>query len=59
MTGDSMPVAVQVSESVTILKRSGEQAPLVMIQELREGELIVAAGKKSKYGVIRTTHIVI
>jgi len=59
MTGDSMPVAVQVSEGVTILKRSGEQATLVMIQELQEGELIVAAGKKSKYGVIRTTHIVI
>jgi YegS/Rv2252/BmrU family lipid kinase len=59
ITGDTMPVAVRVDGNVTILRRSGEQVSPVMIQELREGELIVAAGKKSKYGVIRTTHIVI
>jgi diacylglycerol kinase family enzyme len=30
-----------------------------IIQELQAGAVIVAAGKKSKYGVIRTSHIVI
>ncbi len=59
MTGDATPVAVQVSEGAAILRRSGEQVSHVTIRELRAGELIVAAGKKSKYGVIRTTHIVI
>ncbi len=59
MTGDTTPIAVLVDGSVTILRRSGEQVSPLMIQELREGALIVAAGKKSKYGVIRTTHIMI
>jgi len=30
-----------------------------VIKELREGEVIFATGKKSKYGVIRTTQVVI
>lgn len=59
MTGDTTPVALRVDSSVTILRRSGEHVSPVMIQELQEGALIVAAGKKSKYGVIRTTHIVV
>ncbi len=59
MTGDAMPVAVRVDSRVTILRRSGEHVSPVMIQELQESALIVAVGKKSKYGVIRTTHIVI
>jgi len=58
MTGDAMPVAVRVDSSVTILRHSGEHVSPVMIQELQESALIVAVGKKSKYGVIRTTHIV-
>src|SRR6266446_4664007 len=59
MTGDAMPVAVRVDSSVTILRHSGEHVSPVMIQELQESALIVAVGKKSKYGVIRTTHVVI
>jgi len=59
MTGDTTPVALCVDESVTILRRSGERVHPVKIQELHEGALIVAAGKKSKYGVIRATQVVI
>jgi diacylglycerol kinase family enzyme len=59
ITGDTIPVAVCVDESVTILKHSGEHVPSSIIQELQAGAVIVAAGKKSKYGVIRTSHIVI
>jgi YegS/Rv2252/BmrU family lipid kinase len=59
MTGDTIPVAICVDESVTILKHSGEHVPSSKIQELQAGAVIVAAGKKSKYGVIRTSHIVI
>ncbi|HKF35902.1 MAG TPA: diacylglycerol kinase family protein [Ktedonobacteraceae bacterium] len=59
MTGDVTPVALRVDSSVTILRRSGEHASPVMVQELQESAVIVAAGKKSKYGVIRTTHLVI
>ena len=58
MTGDTTPVAMCVDGSVTILRHSGEHVPPTMIQELKEGAVIVAAGKKSKYGVIRLTHIV-
>ena len=57
MTGDTTPVALYVDENVTILRHSGEHVSPVMIRELQEGTLIVAAGKKSKYGVIQTTHI--
>ena len=59
MSGDTIPVAICVDESVTILKHSGEHVPSSIIQELQAGAVIVAAGKKSKYGVIRTSHIVI
>ena len=59
MTGDTTPVAICVDESVTILKHSGEHVSSSIIQELQAGAVIVAAGKKSKYGVIRTSHIVI
>ncbi len=59
MTGDTTPVALCVDESVTISRRSGEQESIEMIQELREGAVIFAAGKKNKYGVIRATQVVI
>jgi YegS/Rv2252/BmrU family lipid kinase len=59
MTGDTTPVALCVDESVIISRHSGEQVSIEMIQELREGAVIFAAGKKSKYGVIRATQVVI
>lgn len=59
MTGDTTPVALCVDESVTISRHSGEQISIQMIQELQEGSKIIAIGKKSKYGVIRATRVVI
>jgi diacylglycerol kinase family enzyme len=59
MTGDTTPVALCVDESVTISRHSGEQISIKMIQELQEGSKIIAMGKKSKYGVIRATRVVI
>ena len=59
MTGDTTPVALCVNESVTITRHSGEQISIELIQELQEGSKIIAMGKKSKYGVIRATRVVI
>jgi YegS/Rv2252/BmrU family lipid kinase len=59
MTGDNTPVAVRVKDGATILRRSGEQVAPAMVQQLHEGVLIVADGKKSKYGVIRPKHILL
>ncbi len=59
MTGDATPVALCVDESVTILRHSGEHVSPLLIQELQEGAVIFAEGKKSKYGVIRATRVVI
>ncbi len=59
MTGDSTPVALCVDESVTILRHSGEHVSPLLIEELKEGAVIIAEGKKSKYGVIRATQVVI
>jgi YegS/Rv2252/BmrU family lipid kinase len=59
MTGDSAPVAVRVKDGVTILRRSGEQIAPAMVQQLQAGVVIVADGKKSKYGVIRPKHILL
>ncbi|MGZ6366811.1 MAG: diacylglycerol/lipid kinase family protein [Ktedonobacteraceae bacterium] len=58
MTGDITPVALCVDESVTIFRRSGEQVAIEIVQELREGAVIFAEGKKNKYGVIRATRVV-
>ncbi len=59
MTGDTTPVALCVDESVTILRHSGEHVSPLLIQELQEGTVIFAEGKKSKYGVIQATRVVI
>jgi len=59
MTGDTTPVAVRVDESVIIFRHSGEQVAPALVQQLQEGVVIVAEGKRSKYGVIRATHVVI
>ena len=59
MTGDTTPVAVRVDDSVIIFRHSGEQVAPALVQQLQEGVVIVAEGKRSKYGVIRATHVVI
>jgi YegS/Rv2252/BmrU family lipid kinase len=59
MTGESTPVALHVDESVTICRQSGEQVSIEMLQELREGAVIFAEGKKNKYGAIRAKRVVI
>jgi YegS/Rv2252/BmrU family lipid kinase len=58
MTGEITPVALCVDENVTISRHSGERAAIEIVQELREGAVIFAEGKKSKYGVIRATRVV-
>lgn len=57
LTGDTTPVAVLVNDGVTIFRCSGEQVAPSLVQQLQEGGVIVADGKKSKYGVIRARHI--
>jgi YegS/Rv2252/BmrU family lipid kinase len=59
MTGDTTPVALFVDESVFISRQSGEQVSIEKLQELREGAVIFAEGKKNKYGVIQATRVVI
>ncbi len=58
-TGDTHSVAIRVNDRVTILRRNGEHATPASIQELQSGTEIVTDGKKSKWGAIRATHLVI
>jgi hypothetical protein len=58
-TGDTEPVAVRVNDKTTLLQRSGEPATLAAVQSLREGDEIVAEGKKNKRGAIKATHLVL
>ena len=58
-TGDTSPVAIQVTGNVTILKHTGEHVAPGTLQELQEGAVVVAEGKKRKYGVIRARSVVI
>ncbi len=58
-TGDIMPVAVPVNDTVAVTTRTGEPVSAAALQELQEGTVVVIEGKKSKRGVMRATHIVI
>lgn len=58
-TGDTHPVAVRVNDRVTVLRRTGEHATPAAVQELQSGAEIVTDGKKSKWGAIRATRVVI
>lgn len=58
-TGEMQPVAVQVDDKTTIMKQSGQHIAPNAVEQLKEGELIVVDGKKSKRGVIHATHVVI
>ena len=59
MTGDTRAVAIRVNGSATVLTPSGKPVSPGLVQGLQEGTVIVAVGKKSKYGVIRATHLVL
>ncbi len=58
-TGDTIPVAVRVNDTVTVLRRTGEHVPSATVQTVQEGAEIVVEGKKSKRGAIRATHVVL
>jgi len=58
-TGDSIPVAVRVNGQTDLVKHTGEVVSPSILQELREGAKIVAAGQKSKREVIQATHVLI
>ena len=58
-TGDTAPVAARVDDNTRIFRHSGEQVAPALLLQLPEGAVLVADGKKSKYGVIRARHILI
>ncbi len=58
-TGDTIPVAVLIEKDTELLKRTGEPASAVDVQQIREGAEIVVEGKKSKRGAIRAKRAVI
>ena len=58
-TGDAVPVAVPVDDTVVVTNRAGKRLSAAAVQELQEGTVVVIEGKKSRQGVIRATHIVI
>ena len=58
-TGDAVPVAVPVDDTVVVTNRAGKRVSAAAVQELQEGTVVVIEGKKSRRGVIRVTHIVI
>ena len=58
-TGDAVPVAVPVDDTVVVTNRAGKRVSAAAVQELQEGTVVVIEGKKSRRGVIRATHIVI
>ncbi|MFL5588908.1 MAG: diacylglycerol/lipid kinase family protein [Ktedonobacteraceae bacterium] len=58
-TGDAVPVAVPVDNSVVVTNRAGKRVSAAAVQKLQEGTVVVIEGKKSRRGVIRATHIVI
>jgi YegS/Rv2252/BmrU family lipid kinase len=58
-TGETMPVAIRVDEDTIVLLRTGEYAPRDHVLKLQDGAEVIAAGKKSKRGVIKAKHIIL
>jgi hypothetical protein len=54
-----MPVAVRIDKDTAVLLQTREHAPLAQIQQLPDGAVVVAHGKKSKRGVIKAKHLVL
>lgn len=58
-TGEIKPVAISIDEDTTMIKRTGEHVSSAFVLGLREGEMIVVEGKKSKRGAIRATRVLV
>ncbi len=58
-TGETTPVAICIDDNTTLLKKTGELAAAVDVEQLQENAEIVVEGKKSKRGVIHATHVVV
>jgi diacylglycerol kinase family enzyme len=58
-TGETRPVAIYIDDSTALLKRTGEPAAAIEVQQLQEGAEIVVEGKKSKRGVIHATRMAV
>lgn len=58
-TGETKPVAVRVDEDATVLLQTGRHVPLSEIQQLQEGTVVVARGKKSRRDVIKAKQVLL
>jgi Diacylglycerol kinase catalytic domain len=58
-TGETKPVAVRVDEDATVLLQTGRHVPLSEVQQLQEGAVVVARGKKSRRGVIKAKQVLL
>ena len=59
ISGDYKPVAVRIDGRTEILRHAGGKLSPAFAKELKEGEEIVAQGKRSKRGVIKATRVVV
>ena len=57
-TGEAKPIALRIDDNTTMVRRTGEPAPLAVIQKLPEGGEVFVEGKLSKRGVLRAKRIV-
>lgn len=57
-TGEAKPVAMRIDGDTTIVRRTGETAPLAVVQKLPEGGEVFVEGKLSKCGVLQAKRIV-
>jgi len=58
-TNETIPVAICIDDSTTLLKQTGESATAVEVEHLQENMEIVVEGKRSKRGVIQATGVVV
>ena len=59
MTGDTKPIAIRIEQDTLVLSGTGEHIPQADVLKVREGEAVIAMGKKSKLGVIWATHLLL
>jgi len=57
-TGEAKPIALRIDDNTTMVRRTGETAPLAVIQKLPEGGEVFVEGELNKRGVIRAKRIV-
>ena len=51
------PVAIRIGEDTSVFLRTGAQAPDDHVMKLQDGAEMIAAGKKSKRGVIKAQDV--